>query len=399
MVRLRGNKGIEGNKKSMKSLDEYARIKLEQIAAAGQMRAVLPTVRGAGMTVDRGEGALVSFSDNDYLGLSQHPATKEAAAQAAMEFGSGGGASRLITGSYPLLHELEAALADWKKAEDAVVFGSGYMANIGIVPTLVGPGDLILIDQLSHNCLHAGATQSGARTIAFAHNDCDDLERHLKEQREKHEKCLILTDGVFSMDGDLAPVSELGAIARKHDAWLMTDDAHGLGVLGGGRGSVFETGSPDDVPLQMGTLSKAIGSYGGYACASKAVCDLIRNRARSLIYTTSLPPAATGAALAALSIIRTSPDLCAQPREKAQRFATTLGLPVPESQIVPVILGDENRTMVASAKLAEEGFLVSGIRPPTVPAGTSRLRFSFSATHRDEDVDRLANLVKELVGS
>jgi 8-amino-7-oxononanoate synthase len=190
---------------------------------------------------------------------------------------------------------------------------------------------------------------------------------------------------------------DLGRLAKRHDAWLMTDDAHGLGVMGEGRGSSFVTGAKADVPLQMGTLSKAIGAYGGYLCASKAVCDFIRTRARTLIYSTGLPPATVAAAIAALDVIEANPDYARLPVKKAAAFTRALNLPAPESPIVPLIIGEADATLRASALLEAEGFLVTGIRPPTVPAGTARLRFTFTAEHKDTDIDRLALLVRERI--
>jgi 8-amino-7-oxononanoate synthase len=225
----------------------------------------------------------------------------------------------------------------------------------------------------------------------------NDIEALLAAHRAAAKHCLILTDGVFSMDGDLAPVTELAALANKHDAWLMTDDAHGLGVIGEGRGSSFPDGKKADVPLQMGTLSKAIGAYGGYLCASKPVCDFIRTRARTLIYSTGLPPASVAAAIAALDVIEANPDYAALPVKKATLFTRALDLPDPQSPIVPLIIGDADATLRASALLEAEGFLVAGIRPPTVPAGTARLRFTFTAEHSDNDILRLAALVRDLI--
>ena len=284
-----------------------------------------------------------------------------------------------------------------KQAEDCVVFGSGYLANLGIIPALVGAGDLILADELSHSCLLMGGKLSDATTHIFRHNDLAHVEELLSLHRRAARHCLILTDGVFSMDGDLAPVAELAALAEKHDAWLMTDDAHGIGVLGGGRGSSFVSGEKANVPLQMGTLSKAIGSYGGYICASKPVCDFLRTRARTLIYSTGLAPAQIAAAIAALDVIESDKDFAALPVLKAQSFTRALNLASATSPIVPLILGDADETLAASALLEAEGFLVTAIRPPTVPTGTARLRFTFTARHTDADIARLAQIVRERI--
>ncbi len=379
------------------SLDAFASAKLDELEAKALRRRLVETDRREGARARRNGRELVSFCCNDYLNLSQHPRVKEAAIEATRTFGVGAGASRLVTGNHPLFAVLEARLAKLKEAEDCVVFGSGYLANMGIVPALAGPGDLILADELSHSCLLMGTRLSGAEAHIFRHNDLGHLAALLAAHRGHARHCLILTDGVFSMDGDLAPVMEMAALARAHDAWLMTDDAHGIGVVGGGRGSSFVTGAKADVPLQMGTLSKAIGSYGGYLCASTPVCDLIRTRARTLIYSTGLPPAAAAAAIAALGVIEENPAYATLPVTKAQGFTRALNLPLAQSPIVPIVIGDAEETLKASALLESEGFLVTGIRPPTVPAGTARLRFTFTAEHEDEDVFRLAAIVRDRI--
>ena len=382
----------------MDSLEQFARTKLDAIGERGLMRHILPTHRGAGGTALRDGRRLTSFCCNDYLNLTQHPDVIEAACEAARTYGAGAGASRLITGSSPLMDELEARLARLKGTEAACVFGSGYMANIGIIPCLASPEDVVFIDELAHACLFAGVRMSRAVTHVFRHNDMDHLEALLRAERPRHPHALILTDGVFSMDGDLAPLDIMGPLARAHDAWLMTDDAHGVGVVGrDGRGSAFAFGAGKaDVPLQMGTLSKAIGSYGGYLCASAPVIDFIRNRARSLIFTTGLPPASVGASLAALDIIENDPALRAAPLDRARLFAERLDLPEPVTPIVPLIVGKAEAAMAASATLLEQGFLVSAIRPPTVPEGTARLRITFMATHNERDVIALAVAIRAL---
>jgi 8-amino-7-oxononanoate synthase len=288
-------------------------------------------------------------------------------------------------------------LARIKKTEAAVVFGSGYLANAGIIPVLIGRDGLVLADEFSHACLFAGAQLSRGTVMTFRHNDVADARELLSRHRGEHDHALIVTDGVFSMDGDLAPLAELLALANEHDAWLMSDDAHGLGVLGGGRGSSFMGNTHIPVPLQMGTLSKAVGAYGGYLCASSAVIDLIRNRARTLIYSTGLPPACAAASIAALDLIEREPGYAALPVQKAKAFTTAAGLPEAQSPIVPVIIGEEEATLVASRLLADEGYLAAAIRPPTVPAGTARLRLTFTAQHPDEQIARLAALVRDKI--
>jgi len=302
-----------------------------------------------------------------------------------------------VTGNHPLFAQLEARLAALKGTEAACVFGSGYLANTGIIPTLVGRNDLVLVDALVHACIWDGARLSGATVVDFRHNDMAHVEQLLTDMRAKHRHVLIATDGVFSMDGDLAPLGELATLAARFDAWLMSDDAHGLGVVGGGRGSTFATGHKVEVALQMGTLSKAVGGYGAYICGSKPVIDFIRTRARTLIYSTGLPPAMVAAAIAALDVIEGDPALVARPVQKAQSFTRQLNLPLAESPIVPVIIGDAVETLEASRVLAEEGFLVAPIRPPTVPAKTARLRVAFTAAHPDDEIRRLADVIQSRV--
>jgi 8-amino-7-oxononanoate synthase len=381
----------------MRSLDLFAKDRLQQREAQNLRRGIAETGPVDGVWVRRGGRRLLSFCSNDYLNLTQHPAIKRAAKEAIDRYGAGAGASRLITGSHPLYAELEARLARLKGTEAACVFGSGYLANTGIIPALVGKGDLIVADELSHSCIRTGASLSGADIKLFRHNDAGHARDLLATHRNAARHALLITEGVFSMDGDLAPLHELAEVAQRHDAWLMTDDAHGIGVLGNGRGSTFLNAAPPQVPLQMGTLSKAIGSYGGYLCASKPVIDLMHNRARTVIYSTGLPPPVVAASIAALDLIDSDPDYAALPVRKAKHFTALTNLPQAASPIVPLLLGDADRTMASMQLLEDEGFLVVGIRPPTVPAGTARLRFTFSAAHEDRDIERLAAVVREKV--
>ena len=288
---------------------------------------------------------------------------KAAAVAAIEQYGVGAGGSRLVTGNHPLYLALEAQLAAMKGTDAACVFGSGYLANIGVLGALAGPDDLVVIDELAH------AGLLGAR-------------------RGAHRHALLVTETVFSMDGDRAPLAELGSLAARHDAWLMTDDAHGLGVGGAHSDTV--------AALRMGTLSKAVGGYGGYCCASEPVIAFLKTRARSLVYSTALPPAIVAAALAALEIIEAEPDLVAAPMCQARLFTRLMNMPPAESAIVPLVLGAPDAALAVSAALAEAGFLVAAIRPPTVPGGTARLRFAFCARHADADIERLASTLRSL---
>ena len=378
------------------SLARFAETKLAQLEAGGLRRRLVPTARTDGVHLERDGRPLLSFCCNDYLGLTARSELRAAARDAVARYGTGAGASRLVTGDHPLLGALEARLAAFKGTEDCVVFGSGYLANLGIVPALAGPGDLVLADALAHACLNGGAKLSGARVIRFPHNDIAALAQILERERAAARHALILTDGVFSMDGDMAPIGALADLAETHDAWLLTDDAHGLGVVGGGRGAAHAQGVAHRVPLQMGTLSKAAGAYGGYVCCTKPVAELLRNRARSFVYSTGLPPAATAAALEALRIIETEPETVARPVALAARFAARVGLPEPQSPVVPIVLGEARAALAASAALEAQGFLVLAIRPPTVPEGTARLRVTFTAQHTEAEADALADAIAAL---
>ncbi len=373
---------------AMHSLDRFASDKLDALDRVALRRRLVQTGREEAPWVVREGRRLLSFSCNDYLGLSVDPRVKAAAVAATQRYGVGAGASRLVTGDHPLYPALEARLAALKGTEAACVFGSGYLANIGVVAALAGANDLILLDELSHACLFAGARLSAARVMAFPHNDVAAAAALLAAHRGRHSKVLLLTETVFSMDGDRAPLAALAELCERHDAWMLSDDAHGLGVVERVAGHV-------QAPLQMGTLSKAVGGYGGYLCASRFVVDFMKTRARSLIYSTGLPPGTVAAAVAALDIIAADPALAAEPLRKARLFTAALDLPRAQSPIVPLVLGSAEAALRASAALMGQGFLVTAIRPPTVPAGTARLRFAFSAAHADADVRRLAAAVAQ----
>ncbi len=367
----------------MPALDVVFAQKLEHLAAKQLKREVKTTAREAGVLVQRGGKKLVSFSCNDYLGLSHHPEVVAAAESALKQYGAGAGASRLVTGNYPLYDELESALATYKGTEAACIFGSGYLANLGAIPALVGAGDLIIADKLSHACMLDAARLSGATLMRFAHNNIEHLKMLLAANRTEHQNCLIFTETVFSMDGDIAPIDEMYKLAKKYDAWLMTDDAHGLGIV-----------APRKAHIQMGTLSKAAGSYGGYICGSKILIDYIKASARSLIYSTGLPPASVAASIAALKLMQNDKSLAGKALENAGYFTSLLGLPEAQSAIVPVIVKENEKALQLSAKLEAQGFLVSAIRPPTVPENTARLRFTFSALHEKSQIEAVVHILK-----
>ena len=345
---------------------------------------------------------LLSFSCNDYLGLSHHAEVVEASVAAARVHGVGAGGSRLITGNHVGYAALEAELAALKGTEDCVVFGSGYLANAGAIGAVVGPRDWCVVDALCHACIMQGVTLARCLGVTlYAHNDVSDCEARVAAAARAVSagggRVLVCTETVFSMDGDLAPVAALSEVCRRHGAWLMTDDAHGVLVIGdAGQGGVPQGAHVD---LQAGTLSKAVGSYGGYVACAKAIGDLLRTRARTFVYSTGLPPAVTAASLAAIRVARREPDRRGRARARAALFASLVPgcTPAPAAAIVPLIVGAERAALDAQAGLLRRGFLVGAIRPPTVPAGTSRLRFTFSADHAEDDVRALAAAVLELV--
>jgi 8-amino-7-oxononanoate synthase len=373
----------------MPALEQVAREKLDEARERSQFRSIVTTERLGGARVVRGGRELVSFSCNDYLGLAHHPEVIAAAQDALNRYGAGAGASRLVTGSHPLYFELEQSLAALKGTERALVFGSGYLANLGVISALAGKDDLIVADQFCHASMHDGARLSGAAVMRHDHLSLDACEAVLRHHRAAYKRCLILTETVFSMDGDRAPVAEFAALAQSHDAWLVTDDAHGLAIC-----STSCSKGAASADVQIATLSKAIGSYGGYVCASAHVIAYLENRARSLIYSTGLPPATIAAAAAALRILKNDPILRTKPLQNARLFTKALRRDPAQSAIVPVIVGESERALAASALLEANGLLAVAIRPPTVPPGTARLRFAFSAWHEAEAIERAAALLK-----
>jgi len=332
---------------------------------------------------------------NNYLGLADHPALKEAAIRAVEQYGVSSGASRLVSGTMELHQALEARLAAFKGTESALVFNSGYAANTGIIPALVGKGDVIFSDRINHASIVDGALLSRAKFIRYPHKDMATLRRLLTENNSAG-RSLIVTDGVFSMDGDLAPLAELVALKREFGALLMVDDAHGTGVLGPtGRGSAELCGVMGEIDVQMGTLGKGLGSCGAYVAGSRELAELLVNRARSFIFSTSLPPAVLAASLAAIDLADSpaGAELRRQLARNTELFRTSLrsaGFDTmgSETQIVPIFVGGAEPVMEFSRRLLHEGFFVQGIRPPTVPPGSCRLRCTLMATHTESELER-----------
>ena len=342
---------------------------------------------------------LVNFCSNDYLGLSAHPEVVQSFADAVMKYGVGSGASHLVSG-HSLAHEiLEEAVAAFTGREKALVFSTGYMANMGVIGALAGQKSAIVSDKLNHASLIDGCRLSGAEVTRYRHGDVDHACEQLAAIDPEVTTRLLVTDGVFSMDGDLAPLADLARACRVANAWLVVDDAHALGVLGAsGRGSCDHFGlTADDVPVLIGTFGKAFGTFGAFVAGDADLIDFLVQKARTYIYTTALPPAVAAATFAALEVAQRDTWRRERALSHARRVHGVLGLPgTSVSPIVPIILGDEARALAASRELEAQGFLVSAIRPPTVPAGTARLRVTLSAAHSDAQVDALISALAKV---
>jgi 8-amino-7-oxononanoate synthase len=344
---------------------------------------------------------LVNFSSNDYLGLAQHPKLKAAAAEATERWGTGAGAARLVCGTLPVHRELDETIAKFKGTAGALTFGSGYAAAVGTICALVGSGDVVVIDQLVHASLVDGARLSGAKMRVFGHNDVEDLAKILEWARgtaAKGGNVLVVTESVFSMDGDFAPLRDIVDLKEKFGAWLMVDEAHALGVLGPGRrGLAEEVGVPNRIEVQMGTLGKAVGSAGGFIAGSEGLIDHLINSARSFIFSTAPGPASVAAARAGIELIagHEGENLRAKLRKNIAAFTDqqTGNL---STAIVPIVLGSEERALAAAKKLNEAGFLVPAIRYPTVARGKARLRVTLSAAHTAEQIAQLKSALAAL---
>ncbi len=373
--------------------------RLEELRASGLHRRLrlIEGAQGPQVQLD-GEPVLLLCSNN-YLGLADHPMVREAAAEAALRWGAGAGGSRLISGNMAPHRQLEERLAAFKGYEAALLFGSGYLANVGAISALAGRDTVVFSDELNHASIVDGCRLARAATFVYRHGDVEHLARGLSEAGERAS--LIVTDGVFSMDGDVAPLEDLVRLARDHGCRLMVDEAHATGAMGpGGRGSVAAAGLSEEVGLVVGTLGKALGSYGAYVCASGELSEYLLNTARSFIFSTALPPPVLAAALAALELLEAEPErvraLGANAATlRAGLVAEGLAAGGGQSQIVPLEVGDVAPTMELCERLLERGVFAQGIRPPTVPAGSSRLRFSVMATHEPADLREAARLTGE----
>lgn len=342
------------------------------------------------------DGRCVLFASNDYLGLANDERVATAAAEAARKYGAGAGASRLVCGNLEPHEKLERHIAAFKGCEDALVFPTGYMANVGAVSALAGKNDVILSDELNHASIIDGCRLSGARVVVYPHLDLDELERRLA-QCGSFRRRLVVSDGVFSMDGDVLDLSRFVEICRRHDAFSFVDEAHSVGVMGAtGHGLAEYFGGCEKPDFSMGTLSKALGSLGGYVAGSRTAIEYLRQKARAFIFTTAPNPAAMAAADAALHIIEREPQRVAKLRENVRLFCETAGLEVSQSAIIPVVIGGERAALDASKALESQGFVIPAIRYPTVAMGQARLRIAISAVHTHEQITSAAIAVRSL---
>ncbi|HAK94760.1 MAG TPA: 8-amino-7-oxononanoate synthase [Planctomycetes bacterium] len=373
------------------SRNDFAR-ELEKLASEGLLRTLTARAGLGGKFVEAGRTVL-NFSSNDYLDLASDARLKSAAAEAIAAWGCGAAASRLMSGTLRLHEALEAELADLAGRERALVFGSGFLANIGVLAALAGRHTTIFADRLNHASLVDGARLSGARLVRYRHRDVAQLDALLAADSSRRR--IIVTDSVFSMDGDIAPLADIGDCAIRRGALLVVDEAHAIGVLGLGGGGLCRDLPAVRPDVVIGTLSKALGGYGGFAAGSRELRDLLVNRARSFIYSTALPPACLGSARAALAILAASHDPGATLLARAARFRNALGnagldTGPSRTQIIPVMAGDNERALAFARALGDSGILAVAVRPPTVPPGTARLRLSVTLAHTDEDLARAA---------
>jgi 8-amino-7-oxononanoate synthase len=377
----------------MASLEQQIRAELDHIKGQALYRQLRTIESAHGPRITYSGRSMLMLASNNYLGLAAHPALKRAAAAAGEQYGTGSGASRLIAGNLKILSDLEARLAQFKGVEEALVFGSGYLANLGTISALCGRDDVILSDELNHASLIDGCRLARAQVMVYRHCDLDHLKSMLAAARGARRR-LIVTDSVFSMDGDVAPITGIVELARRHDAAVMVDEAHAVGVLGSkGAGLASALGLEREVDIQMGTLSKALGSYGAYVAGSRSLIELLINRARSFVFTTGLPPASAAAAMAAIDLIEAEPQRIKRLwdngwylRQELTRAGFKLGATA--TPILPVIVGQAQPALDLADALLRRDVFVLAIRPPTVPPATARLRVTPTAEHTRADLDR-----------
>ena len=348
--------------------------------------------------VKRNNREFIMMASNNYLGLTHDLRVQLAAKYAVEQYGTGSGGARLTSGTFPLFNELELGIADFKHTEQALVFNTGYMANVGTITALMNKNSIIISDELNHASIIDGCRLSGARIERYNHKDIEHAEHILKNYKSSHK--MIITDGVFSMDGDIAPLDRLYELSKEYNALLMVDDAHATGVIGNGRGTAHHFGLTD-VDVQLGTLSKALGSIGGYVAGRKELIEYLVNYSRSFIFSTALSPADIGAALEALTIVKNEPLVVEQLNENTAYMANKLQLMGiecdDETPIFPIIVGDNERALSLAYELELRGIIITAIRPPTVPVGESRLRMTVTAAHSQEQLDYVANTLRDLL--
>ena len=376
---------------------DFLKGRLAEQHAAGRHRQLQPLVE---------RGGRLDFSSNDYLALSIHPEVVAAGREALTRYGAGVGAARLMSGNLALFHQLEEEVASLKECPASLVFGSGYLANVGIIPALVGRGDTVLTDRLDHASIYDGCRLSGARLWRFRHNDLNHLEELLRKSQDGGGRVLLAVESLYSMDGDIAPLPELVGLKERYSALLLVDEAHATGLYGRhGGGLVQEFGLADRVEVVIGTFGKALGCYGAYVAGSEILRDYLINRARSFIYSTGLPPAVIGAALAAVRLVRREPELRRRLAEQADYLKKCLiaeglpGTPGP-SQIIPIRVGESGQALELAEKCRQSGLLVTAVRPPTVPEGSARIRLSVTLHQKKPDLalaaGRLAAACRQL---
>jgi 8-amino-7-oxononanoate synthase len=375
------------------AFDQELNARLNFIREQGLYRELRRVDSAQGPRIRIGERALINFASNDYLGLANHPALKDAALKATRDFGAGAGASRLICGSLGPFHELEESLASFKGTAAALTFSTGYAAAVGTITALLGKSDIIILDKLVHACIVDAAKLSGAKLRVFAHNDLNDLEEKLRwaDQNKsaignRSSAILLITESIFSMDGDAAPLKEIVALKEKYGAWLMVDEAHATGLYGKNRrGLAEELGVSNQIEIQMGTQGKALGASGGYICGSRALIDFLINRARSFIFSTAPVPAAAGATIAGLKLVQSAEgeNLNQQLWQRVGELTSALRTPdfALPSAIIPIIIGDESSAVTAATELRDQGFFVPAIRYPTVAGGAPPGRSTRKTPH------------------
>lgn len=379
------------------AFDQFLHGELKSIDEAGLLRSLRRIETPQQVEVHSGDRKLINFSSNDYLGLAAHESLRMAAHDGVETLGAGAGSARLISGSQTIAHEFEARLAAFKQTEAALSFSSGYAAALGAVPALIGQGDVVIIDKLVHASLVDAARLSGAKLRVFKHNDLAELETILQWASGREGNTLVITESVFSMDGDLAPVRDLVQLKNRYGAWLMLDEAHATGLYGEGRrGVAEEMGVADGVEVQLGTLGKALGAAGGYICGSQALIDLLVNRARSFIFSTAPVPAQLAAAKRGVQLVQSNEGEALRTRLWANVDALKNGLiqqgwklPVVRSAILPLMIGDERDALALAERVREAGVWIPAVRYPTVARGAARLRVTVSAAHQPKHLDAL----------